>query len=252
MQTAWMAPDSQSRNWNWTPPPPLEGLSREAGQGRGEEEESGSAPWATRTCRPLLAVLLVAISTVAGGVAAAQTPDTTKRIFVLPPVQWNDTGASGHYATQQSARDLARVMGGMTFGLTPEDVSQHLPKFGTDLHWNNLPAAREFSEEVRFVRIPMRVAVELRAPVTACFGDPSHVVLLFRRKALFRISWRFLPDQSCPGPYNAAAQLYASFVPIAATVAISVHYRTGSAEVVDVTDPGAGPLIAQRWQARGQ
>jgi hypothetical protein len=76
------------------------------------------------------------------------------------------------------------------------------------------------------------------------------VVLLFRNNALFRVSWRFLPDQACPSPHAVASGLYAAYVPLAATVAVSVHYRTGSAEVVDVTDPGATPLIAQRWQVR--
>ena len=143
-------------------------------------------------------------------------------------------------------------MGGLTFGLQPEDVSQHLPELGTDLRWRNLPAAKEFSENVRFVRIPMRVAATLRPPVPGCYGDPSHVVLLFRNNALFRVSWRFLPDQKCPNPHDAASELYAAFVPLAGTVAISVHYRSGPAEVVDVTDPGARTLLAQRWQARGQ
>ena len=212
----------------------------------------------------LLAALVAGIAAVIGTAAAAQTPataqapaaaqtaDTARRILVLPPLQWNETGASWHYATQQSVADLARIMAGLTFGLNLDEVSQRLPKLGATLHWADLPAAKEFSDDVRFVRVPMRVAAVLRAPVSACFGEPSHVVLLFRNKALFRVSWRFLPDQSCPSPRAAASQLYATFASLAMTVAYSVHYRTGSANVVDVTDPAAGSLIAQRWQTRGQ
>jgi hypothetical protein len=196
--------------------------------------------------------LTAGIAAIISVAAMAQTQDTTKRILVLPPLQWNDTGVNWHYATQHSATDVARLMGGLTFGLKLDEVSQHLPKFGSNLRWADLPAATEFSEDVRFVRIPMRVAAGLRAPVTACFGEPSHVVLLFRGKALFRVSWRFLADQSCPNPRAAAFQLFAAYVPIATTVAVSVRYRTGQAEVVDVTDPAAQALIAQRWQARGQ
>jgi hypothetical protein len=88
--------------------------------------------------------------------------------------------------------------------------------------------------------------------VTACFGDPSNLVLLFRDDALFRVSWRFLPGPTCPDPRPAAKQLYAAYVSLSAKVAISAYYRTGAAEVVDVTDPAAGPLIIEHWQVRGQ
>lgn len=213
-----------------------------------------TAKWSPRlaTHRSLLAALLTGVAFAALDAATAQTPDTTQRILVLPPLQWDSAGASWHYATQQSPGDLARLMGGLTFGLKPEEVSQRMPKLGTDLHWNNLPAAKEFSEDVRYVRMPMQAAGLLRAPVSACFGEPSYVVLLFRNNALFRTSWRFLPGQACPSPVAAAAELYAAYVPLAMTVAASVQYRAGSAEVVDVTDPGAGPLIAQRSPVRGQ
>ena len=62
-------------------------------------------------------------------------------------------------------------------------------------------------------------------------------MLLFLNKALFRVSWRFLPDQKCANPRAAAEDVYAAFVPLAPTVAVSVRYTAGSAEVVDVTDP---------------
>ncbi len=215
-------------------------------------EGGNSSLPAARAHRPLLAALLAGVVSIAGVAAAAQTPDTPKRILVLPPLQWNAMGVAWHPVGQQTASDLARVMGGLTFGLKPEEASQHLPKLGAELRWSDLPLAKEFSGDVRVVRMPMQAAGTLRAPVAACFGAPSNVVLLFRNNALFRVSWRFLPDQSCPNPHDAAEELYAAYVALATTLAVSTHYRTGAAEVVDVTDPGAGPLIARRWQAGGQ
>jgi len=224
-----------------TRPPTPGPLGGPSSRGKGEKPASGPA----HAHRPLLAALLAGLASVVGVAAAAQTPDTTRRILVVPPLQWDDMGVASHIAVQQSTSDLARLMGGLNFGLKAEEVSQHLPTIGGALHWADLPDAR-------FVRMPMQGAGDLRAPVTACFGAPSNVVLLFRNNALFRVSWRFLPDQSCPSPRDAAAALYAAYVPLAATLAVSTHYRTGPAEVVDVTDPGAEPSIAQRSQVRNQ
>ncbi len=210
-------------------------------QGEGQNSSRRLA----RAHRPVLAALLAGIVSVA---AAAQTPDTIKRILVPPPLQWNDMGVASHIAVQQTTSDLARLMGGLKFGLKPEEVSQHLPKIGGELHWADLPVAKGFAEDVRFVRMPMQGAGALRAPVTACFGAPSNLVLLFRNNALFRVSWRFLADRSCPNQHDAAAELYATYVPLVGTIAVSTHYRAGSAEVVDVSDPAAGPSIAQRGQ----
>jgi hypothetical protein len=201
-----------------------------------------------RAHRTLLAVLLAALASVAGVAAAAQTPDTTKHILVLPPLQWDDMGVSWHPIGQETASDLARVMGGLRFGLKPEEVSQRLPKLGAELHWADLPVAKEFHADVRFVRMPMQEAGKLSPPVTACFGASSYLALLFHDNALFQVSWRFLPDQNCPNLHDAADAVYAVYVPLAATIAISTHYRTGAVEVVDVTAPDAGPLAAQRLQ----
>jgi hypothetical protein len=205
-----------------------------------------------RYIRPLLAALFTGIASVAGVAAAAQTLDATKRILVLPPLQWDAMGVASYPVTQQAASDLAQVMGGLRFGLKPEEVSQHLPTLGAALHWSDLSSAKDLSEDVRFIRMPMRGAGAQRAPVTACFGEPNNVVLLFRDNTLFRISWRFQPDQSCPNTQDAAEQLYAPYVLLTATLAVTTRYRVGSAEVVDVADPGAGPSNAQRWRERGQ
>jgi len=190
--------------------------------------------------------------------AAAQTPDTTKTpdttqpILVLPPLQWDAMGVGAHIAVQRGADTLARLMGGLTFGLKPDDVGQHLPRIGGELHWKDLPTAKGFANDVRFVRMPMRDAGALRPPGTGCFGEPSDVVLLFRNGALFRVSWRFRPDRSCPSPHDAAEALYAGFVPLSSAVAISTHYSAAPVEVVDVTDPGAGPALAQHGELPSQ
>jgi len=179
----------------------------------------------------------------------AQTQAVPRTILVLPPLRWDSMGAVPHIAVQQVTGDLTRIMGGLQFGMKPEDVSRLLPRIGGELHWHDLPAAKEFSEDVRFVRMPMQAAGPLRAGITACFGEPSDVVLLFRANGLFRVSFRFLPDQSCPKPHDAAEALFAAYVPIVSTLVVSTHYRTGPAEVVDISDPAAGASIAQRWQA---
>jgi hypothetical protein len=204
-----------------------------------------------RAHRPLLAAAIASIAAIAP-VAAAQTQDAIKHILVLPPLQWDAMGVARHPVGQQTANDLAQVMGGLKFGLKPEEVSQYLPTLGAELRWSDLPPAKEFAEDVRFVRMPIPRAGALRALVTGCIGEPSNVVLLFHDNTLFRVSWRFLPDQNCSSPHSAAEELYAAYVPFATTLAVSTHYRTGSAEVVDVTDPGAGPPNAQLWQIHGQ
>ena len=115
-----------------------------------------------------------------------------------------------------------------------------------------MPVAPEFPEPVRYTWLHMAVAGKLVASVRACFGAASYVVVLFRGSGLFRISYRFLPDRNCPNPRPAAEELYARFVPINPTLASSVHYHTGYAEVVDITDPHAGTLVPERWMMPGQ
>jgi hypothetical protein len=143
-------------------------------------------------------------------------------------------------------------MSGMIFGMRPEDVGLRLPQPAKELHWNDLPVAPEFTDEVRYTWLRMSGAGELIAPINACFGAPSYIVVMFRASGLFRVSWRFLPDPGCRDVTRAAAELYATFTPIASTVALSVHYHTGYAEVVDVTDPHGTILVTQRWQMPGQ
>lgn len=184
--------------------------------------------------------------------AAAQTADMAKPILALPPLQWDAMGVGSHLAVQQSADTLRRLMGGLNFGLKPDSVGQHLPGIGGDLHWNDLPPAKGFADDVRLVRTPMRDAGALRPTGSDCFGDASNVVLLFRNGVLFRVSWRFRPDRACPDPHDAAEALFAGFVPLNSGIAVSTHYRAGTIEVVDVTDPAAGPAVAQHGELSGQ
>jgi hypothetical protein len=202
-----------------------------------------------RTWRP--AAVIAAGMIAAGAAAAVPAPDTTKPILLLPPLRWDSQGQAWSFATEQRPIELARIMGGLTFGMTPEEVGRHLPG-GTLLHWSDLPRAREFTDDVRYVWLPMTGAGTFRNTVTGCFGTASYIVLLFLDNALFRTSFRFLPDQACPDPSKAAEGLFSAYVPLANTVAITMLYRTGDAIVIDVTNPAAGPLIATRWQMRGQ
>ena len=101
-------------------------------------------------------------------------------------------------------------MGGLTFGLKPEEVSQHLPNRSNALHWDDLPEAKEFTRgRALCLDADAGCRHAVARPVKSCFGDASYVVLLFRNKALFRVSWRFLPDQECPNPTRRGGGLYA-------------------------------------------
>ena len=201
-----------------------------------------------------LSLMLLAggLMPVAGSAAMAQTPDMTKRILVLPAVQWNATASTWQYAVLPDPSQISTLLGGLKFGMSPEQVGQHLPDRSNALHWDDLPEAKEFTQDVRYVWLPTQAADTLLGSVKSCVGTSSYVVLLFFNKALFRVSWRFLPDQKCANPRAAAEDVYAAFVPLAPTVVVGVRYTAGYAEVVDVTDPDAGPLIPVRWQMQGQ
>lgn len=199
----------------------------------------------------LFVAVLAGVLSFAGRAAVAQ-PAIPKRILVAPTLQWDSDGVRWRFLAQQTETDLGRLMAGLTFGLRPEQVNPLLPHPVAAPGWADMPVAEEFADEVRYTWLHMKVADELMKPVQACFGPASYIVLLFRTAGLFRVSWRFLPDPSCPDVTRAAAEMFATFVPIASTVALAVHYRTGYAEVVDVTDPRAGLLVTQRWQMPGQ
>ncbi|HTW69147.1 MAG TPA: hypothetical protein VME47_04595 [Acetobacteraceae bacterium] len=176
----------------------------------------------------------------------------TKPILVLPALQWNDTASTWKYAVLPNAGQIKALLGGLRFGMTPEEVGQHLPERSSALHWDDLPNAKEYAQDVRYVWLPMQAADSLTGPIQSCYGDSSSVYLLFFNQALFRISWRFLPDGKCPDVTDAAEDLYAALVPIVPAIVISARYAVGSAQVVDMTAPNAGPLISVRWRGQGR
>ena len=75
-------------------------------------------------------------------------------------------------------------------------------------------------------------------------------MFLFQERGLFRISYRLTPDNNCPRITDTAEEIFGRYVTITADIALSVHYRAGPLEVVDITDPTAGYLVATRWQPR--
>jgi hypothetical protein len=81
-----------------------------------------------------------------------------------------------------------------------------------------------------------------------CTGSASYLVLLFTRQGLFRLSYRLIADKGCTDTDEAAQSIFARYVPITQAVVMSARYRTGSAQVVDVTDPTVGYLASTRWR----
>jgi hypothetical protein len=171
----------------------------------------------------------------------------TKRIFLPPPVQWDNAVLSFRPALQQTATDFANLTGGVAFGMQPAAVNARLPDPYPNLSWDALPTANEYPGEVRYFGAPLERAGSLRMGLTSCAGSASYVVFLFTSNGLFRISYRLIPDKGCADTDPAAQAIFARYVPIGQTVAISVRYRTGRTAVVDVTDPAAGYLIPTRW-----
>ena len=202
------------------------------------------------------AVLLVlAIFGATTAVAQDSAPTysaNSKRLLVAPELKWESNLQYWSYEYSHSTDRRTTVMGGLTFGMDAEEVSRVVTPQDPELHWPDLPVATEFSEEVRYISLPLQQVAELRTKVSSCFGAPSYVVIMFRDAGLFRISWRFLPDPACPDPREAARDVFASVVAIARTDGVSLHYRTRFAEVVDLSDPDAGPLLADHWQMQGQ
>jgi hypothetical protein len=196
-----------------------------------------------------LAMLLV----LAAGHASAQPASSAgavpvKRIFLPPPVQWDISMLSFRPALQQTATDFANLTGGLAFGMSPAAVNALLPDPYPGLSWSGLPMANEYPGEVRYFGAPIDRVGALRMGLTACPGGASYVVFLFTSNGLFRLSYRLIADKTCADTNEAAQAVFARYVPISQSVAISVRYQTGKTEVVDITDPTAGYLIPTRWQ----
>jgi hypothetical protein len=196
--------------------------------------------------------LCLTIGTAVAALEPGRPAPNIKQILILPTLQWDSDGERWRFAAEQSTMEVERALAGLNFGMTPQQVNNLLPHPGPALNFADMPAAPEFPEPVHYTWTHMVVAGKLMAPVKSCYGAASYIVVLFRASGLFRVSYRFLPDSNCPNPRPAADELYARFVPINSTIAFSVLYHTGYADVVDVTDPHSGILISERWLMHGQ
>ena len=174
----------------------------------------------------------------------------TKRIFVIPPTQWDSDMSRDRPARVSGPSDLANMTGGLAFGLSPTEVNAKLPSSAPGRDWASLPSANEYPDDIRYFWVRLDAVPELRAGIGACAGVNSYVVFLFRQRGLFRMSWRLIPDKSCPSTRAAAEDIYARYLAIDRTAALTIHYRTGKVEVVDITDPGADYLLPYRWASR--
>lgn len=182
-----------------------------------------------------------------GAEVAAASTTPVKRIFLPPPVQWDNVMSTFRPALQQTATDFANLTGGIVFGMSPGEVNAHLPYPYPGLSWNGMPMANEYPGEVRYFGAPIDRTGPLRIGLTACPGAASYLVFLFNANGLVRLSYRLTADKTCADTNEAARQIFARFVPIGQAVAMSVRYVTGKTQVVDITDPGASFLIPTRW-----
>jgi hypothetical protein len=190
--------------------------------------------------------LLVLLAYVLTSPASAET----KRIFAIPATQWDNTMTRDRPAQMFSPSDLGNLTGGIMFGLSPVEVNAQLPNPTPGIEWTELPFANEYPDEVRYFWVRLDATKELRTGVTGCVGANSYIVFLFHNHALFRISWRLLPDKDCASPHEAAEEIYARYLAIGRSISLATHYRPNNAEVVEVTDPNANYLIPYRWENR--
>ncbi len=182
--------------------------------------------------------------------SVAPAPDT-RRIFVPPPLQWDTRTFTAKAALQQGPHDLAVINGGIVFGMAPEDVAAMLPGAPSDLTWNTLRSTTEYPADVRYFWMRLDSLPAWRAPIKHCIGASSYVAFQFTSRGLFRVSFRLLPDAACLSVTDAALDVFARYVPIGPDIALSVHYTTLDAAVVDITDPTASFLIPIRWRMSG-
>ena len=176
----------------------------------------------------------------------------TKRVLVVPPVQWDATMTRDRPAQSHGPTELGRLTGGVVWGLSPLEVNSRLPIPATGLNWSALPFANEYPEEIRYFWTRLDTVRELRDGMDACIGASSYIVFLFRSRGLFRVSWRLVPDEACSSPRAAAEGVFARYLTVDREASLATHYRAGKAEVVEITDPNAGYLMPFRWENRGR
>ena len=200
--------------------------------------------------RPI-AILLLLIAIQARAQLVATAADVPVRIFVPPPVQWDNAMLSFRPALQQTATDFANLTGGLAFGMAPARANASLTNPYPGLSWDDLPLANEYPGEVRYFGVPVDRAGLLRMNMTACAGTGSYLALLFSTKGLFRLSYRLIADKACPDTNEAAREIFSRYVQIGQSVADSNRYVTGKTQVVDITDPTARFLSPVRWHQVG-
>ena len=184
--------------------------------------------------------------------AASAWAAEPKRIFTVPPIQWDKTMKRDRPAQIHGPTDLGNLTGGIVWGLSPAAVNALLPVPVTGLDWATLPFANEYPDEIRYFWTRLDTVRALRDGVTGCFGANSYIVFLFRSRGLFRVSWRLVADATCPSIRPAAEEIFARFLALDQAAALTAHYRPNKAEVVEITDPGASYLIPFRWENRGR
>lgn len=197
--------------------------------------------------RRLILLLLCAL---APATAVAQEP--AKRLFVVPPLQWDPSIMTPRTLMRQMMIDFARRSGGIIFGMKPAEVGALLPDQGGARDWQSLPLATEYPEDVRYFFVKPSATGDLGAGMTGCVGDASYVVFLFRNRGLFRISFRLFPDRACPSVKEATDNIVARYAIIDPELVLVTHYQNGVAEVVDLVDPGSGHLRSIRWLQRSR
>jgi hypothetical protein len=205
----------------------------------------------TAISRAVLLALMLLLLPRAPAAAQGTAEQIAPRIYLPPPLQWDIAMFTPKPALQQMASDFGLLTGGIVFGMTPGAANARLPNPLPSQTWNTLQSANEYPGEVRYFWLRLNDLPGWLGPATGCIGDASYVVFLFSPRGLFRLSFRLLPDPSCSDTTDAALRLFARYVTIGPTVALSVHYRTRDAQVVDVTDPSASFLIPTRWQMSG-
>ena len=214
--------------------------------GYAQANDRGSAPPQEQKSAP------IAPAPLAPTIVLPDGAPPSVRIFTPPPIRWDHAMGAGAPALYQGRSDLTALTSGLSFGMQPEDVNELLGTPYQSLFWGNMPQATEFPGDVRYFWVRVDDAGTLRMGSKGCSGAGSYLVFLFTNKGLFRLSYRLVPDKACPSVNETARDIFARYVTIGSRVALSVRYRTGSAEVVDVTDPGASFLIPVRWYQVGR
>ncbi|HEX4367852.1 MAG TPA: hypothetical protein VH023_13535 [Rhodopila sp.] len=179
---------------------------------------------------------------------AGPSAEPVERILLPPPIQWDNGMLNFSPALPQTARDFANLTGGLAFGMSPAQVNALLPDPYPGLAWSDLPLANEYPGEVRYFGVTLDRAGPLRMDPVGCTGAGSYLVLLFTSNGLFRLSYRLIADKNCTDTNAAAQSIFARFVPITQAIAMSTRYRTGNANVVEVTDPTVAYMAFVRWR----